>query len=584
MKKRFKRMLAMALLGAMILSSGVFALAAEDPVVESGSETGMDPVENVEPEVGTPLPKPLGFDFRSVYVSAGTGSAAFNVTILSAAIKDEKGKLINYGIAGYDQKTKKASALSGQSWQTPDDTGTVTFHGLTGTNFIVTSAISTSKSPAEYYNSSKSEDRGVEFTLPAENFYDQMEPVDSTDVARKSGKMTIKNTKEDHLYAAFDTTDGKLVTTWVEGNAGELTLSFQAPTTNLVLAVTRVDPTKKHFIEPVTPVVVPGGDVAFTKTGFSDRTAMGVLTVTVTDGLEYAVANEDGKILNVFQRVRWQVTAESDAGLNIMPDETDFYRAPLGAKEIRFRVPPGGKFIIVTRFPNGITSRVDSPYQVPAVGNNLTWRDRFDEWYRVWYREYRIDPACPVAEYAAMNRKTGQTTRYYSSTSGVVQFNSNIPIELSVVVARPISLTGPSEGTPSPGQGSPTQETMPPVLHKTVIGTGETKDGQRLTAGTWDADNSPFESGSAAVEDALSSMAGKSLDPQNFSGAALATVAIDPFTMIVLYDWDGKPSSVLYFYDSKWYLTEPVDLNDGTYMVNFKSGIAGYVDIASSAG
>lgn len=512
-----------------------------------------------------------------------TGSSAFNVTIVKAAIKDGRGRLINYGIAGYDSQTKKASELPGQSWQTPDNTGTVTFNRVTSTNFIITSTTDTSKSPAEYYNSSTSADRGVAFQLPAENLYNQMEPVDSADVTREDRAITIKNTKKDQVYAVFDTTEAKLITRWVVGNGGEKTFLFEKPVTNAVLAVTRMDPAQKHFIIPVTPVVVPGGDVAFTKTGFSNWTGMAVLTVTVTDGFEYAVANEDGKVLNLSQRVRWQVSAETEGGLNVMPDETNFYRAPSGATQIRFRVPPGGRYKIVTRVPDGITSRVVDPYQTLSVDNNLTWRDLYDRSRGYWIREYTVKPACPVAEYAARNTRTGQTTKYYSSKTGTLTFKSDFSYDLSTVVARPISLTS-GEGTPSPGQGSPTQETMPPVLNKPVTGTGETQDGQRLTAETWEPYNSPFESGSAAVENALSSEAGKSLDPQNFSGAALATVAMDPFTMIVLYDWDGKPSSALYFYDGEWYSTEPIVLEDGTYMVNFRDGIAGFIDFSDSAG
>ena len=584
MKKRFKRMLAMALLAALILSGGVFAWAAEDPVVESGTETGMDSVEDIEPEVGDPLPKPLGFDFRSVFVSPGTGSSAFTVTITGAASTDKTGKDINYGIAGYDPKTQKASGLTGQSWQSPDNAGTVTFNSVTSMYIVITSSTDISKPPADYYNSSTSADRGVAFQLPAENLYNQMEAVPRSNVVQKSGEITIKNTKKDLVYAAFDTTEGKLVTGWKEGNAGELTLSYEAPATNLVLAVTRVDPTKKHFIEPVTPVVVPGGDVAFTKTGFSRRTGMAVLTIQVTPGLEYTVANEDGKVLDLVQRVKWQITAETEAGLNIMPDETDFYRAPSGATEIRFRVPPGGKYKIVTRFPNGITSRVDNPYPTLSTMGNLERQTVYDTKSGFYVYEYTVYPACTAAEYAAINTRSGKTTPYYQAKTDTLKFTAyTIPFDLCKVVARPISLTESGEGTPSPGQGSPTQETMPPVLNKSVIGTGETPDGQRLTAGTWDPDNSPFASGKAAVEDALGSDAGQLLDPQNFSGAALASVAIEPFTMIVLYDWNGKPSSALYFYDGAWYLTETVDLEDGTYMVNFRDGINGYVDFADPA-
>lgn len=582
MKKRFKRMLAMALLAALILSSGVFALAEEDPVVESGSETGMDSVEDIELEVSTPPPKLLGFDLRSVYVSPGTGSSGFTVTILGVAGKDKTGKYINYGIAGYDPVTKLASDLPGQSWQTPNNS-IVTFNDVTSTYIVITSSTDINRHPAEYYNSSTSANKGVKFKLPEKNLYNQMEAVPQSNVTQKSGEITIKSTNKDRVYAAFDTTEGKLVTGWQAGTAGELILSFEAPGTDVVLAVTRVDPAKEHFLVPVTPVVEPGADLAYTQPGFDRETGMARLTITLTDGFEYAVANEDGKVLNLFQRVRWQITAETEDGINVMPDETDFYRAPPGATQIRFRVPPGGKYKIVTRVPEGLTSRVITPYETLSADGNVSWRELYDKTRGVRYRQYHVEPASPVAEYAVMNTRTRKTTQYYSSTTGVLEFYSYVPYDLSMFVARPISLT-PGEGTPSPGQGSPTRETMPPVLNKPVIGAGETQNGQRLTAETWDFYNSPFESGSAAVEDALNSVVGKTLDPQNFSGAALATVAMEPFTMIVLYDWDGKPNSALYFYDGEWYLTEPVDLRDGTYMVNFKDGINGYIDFADSAG
>ena len=175
-------------------------------------------------------------------------------------------------------------------------------------------------------------------------------------------------------------------------------------------------------------------------------------------------------------------------------------------------------------------------------------------------------------------------TRYYWSPSGEVLFDAYMPEDSIEVVALPISLSVSGEGTPSPGQGSPTRETMPPVLNKSLSGRGETQDGQSLTVGPWDANNSSFASGNAAVEDALGSGVGHLLDPQSFSGAALASVSVDPFTMLLLYGWDGKPSSALYYYNDQWFSTPLVDLEDGTYMVNLKEGIVGYIDLTDLAG
>ena len=314
---------------------------------------------------------------------------------------------------------------------------------------------------------------------------------------------------------------------------------------------------------------------------------MAVLTIQATPGLEYAIAKEDGQILNISQRLRWGITAETEEEFNVMADSMNFYAAPAQGNKILFRVPAGGRYYVITRFPDGSISKPDAPYQVDSVkGNGNILGPYEDPDTGEKYAKIVVRPASEYSRYAATNTVTGKTTSYYSPVNGVVNFDAYnvMPMESIVIVAQPIPLTGADGNTPSPGQGSPTRDTMPPVLNKSLSGSGETQDGQSLTAGPWDANNSSFASGNAAVEDALGSGVGQLLDPQSFSGAVLASISVDPFTMLLLYGWDGKPSSALYYYDDQWFSTPLVDLEDGTYLVNFKEGIFGYIDITDLAG
>ena len=572
MKKQFKRMLAMMLVTAMLLSGGAIALAAEE-----GANDGA--------EVGRPSPTVDGFDVRNVYVDPVPGSGAYTITVLGAKSRGSAGKELVYGIATFDRITKKAEDMPGQKWQGPDAKQRVIFKNVTGTDIIITSVDKDSSqmtTPAKRFNDGNV---GIQFVLPGMDLYNAMEPVDPNDVVKGADSITIRNTSLEREYALFDSKKGALATMWQSGTGTDLNIPIGRTLIGVVVAVTRITKPKEPVIIPVTPEVLPGGDVALTQVGFSPRTAMAVLTIEATPGLAYAIAQANGEILDISEREWWGITAETEEGFNVMADSTNFYASPAQGNEILFRVPPGGQYYVITRFPDGTTSKPEAPYQAISVqGNVIMHGPFFDPEKKENFMRVVVRPASQYSRYAAKNKNTGEMTRYYWSPSGEVLFDAYMPEASIEVVALPISLSGSGEGTPSPGQGSPTRETMPPVLNKSLSGSGETQDGQNLTVGPWDANNSTFASGNAAVENALNSGVGQLLDPQSFSGAALVSVAVDPFTMLILYGWDGKPSSALYYYDDQWFSTPLVDLEDGTYLVNFREGISGYIDITDLAG
>ena len=335
----------MALLGAMILSSGVFALAAE------GTDDGV--------EASGPLPTVEGFDVRNVYVSQVPGTTSYEINILEAKSSTSSGKKLVYGIAKYDKTTGKAEALPDQKWESPDGKGNVTFKNVTDIYFILTSAdsdLSKTMTPADRFNK---DNIGLKFVLPTINVYDAMQPEDPSKVTKKSDSVVISNTDPNRAYNLFDSRAGRLVTEWVIGTGEDVTIPFDKSLYDVVVAVTHVWKSEEPYIKPDTPHVEPGGDVALTQVGFSLRTAMAVLTIQATPGLEYAIAKEDGQILNINQRVKWGITAETEEEFNVMADSTNFYAAPAQGDKILFRVPAGGTYYVITRFPDGTTSSRD---------------------------------------------------------------------------------------------------------------------------------------------------------------------------------------------------------------------------------
>ena len=443
MRKQFKRMLAMALLAAMILSGGVSALAAD----------GTEPAPEDSVEASGPLPTVDGFDVRNVYVSQTPGATSYTITILDAK-STSSGKKLVYGIAKYDKTTGRAEPMTGQKWVSPDTTSPVAFKDVTDTYFILTSvdsALSQTVTPADRFNNNKI---GLKFVLPTMNVYDAMQPEDPSKVTKGNTSITIHNTDQNREYNLFDSREGKLVTDWVKGTGKDVTIAFASAQADVVVAVTRVWKSDVPYIKPDTPHVEPGGDVALTQAGFSLRTAMAVLTIQATPGLEYAIAKEDGQILNISQRVKWGITAETEEEFNVMADSTNFYAAPAQGDEIRFRVPAGGTYSVVTRFPDGTTSRPDVPYQTESVEKNANILGPYpDPDTGEDYALIVISPASQYSQYAAQNTKTGDIVGYYAPTQGVIRFRAYMPIDDIEVIAKPIPLTGSGEDAPSPGQG-----------------------------------------------------------------------------------------------------------------------------------
>lgn len=244
MKKRFKRMLAMMLVAAMLLSGGVPALAAEE--TEAVTETDV--------EVGGPLPTVDGFDVRNVYVSQTPGTTSYTINILEAKNTSSAGKPLVFGIAKYDKDTGKAEAMPEQKWMSPDGMKRVTFKDVSGVYFILTSVDSDSSrtmTPADRFNK---DNIGLKFVLPTMNVYDAMQPEDPSKVTKRSDSVVIRNTDPDRAYNLFDSRAGRLVTDWVIGTGEDVTIPFEKTLYDVVVAVTHVWKSKEPYIKPDTPM------------------------------------------------------------------------------------------------------------------------------------------------------------------------------------------------------------------------------------------------------------------------------------------------------------------------------------------
>lgn len=414
------------------------------------------------------------------------------------------------------------------------------------------------------------------------DLYNTLQTVDPSHVRKTRTSIIVSHTETTRQYSVFDQNSKTVITEWIQGSGGEIGFVLEKFPPSELVVVTRFTDSEQYIV-PVVPVVAPEADPAMTKTGFSQRTWMAVLTIEATPGLAYAIADENGHILNRKERQEWGITAETESEFNVMTDDMDFYSTASEGSEIRFRVPPGGRYFIVTRFPNGMTSRPAKAYQTLAATTNVRYTEYYDYRYKKIFLNVVIEPASTYSMYAVRNTETGEMTLFQRAVGGGVLLKTRTPSgdeDKLEILGKPLPLAEVSENTTSTGQVSPGRETMPPVLNKPVNGTGETQDGQSLTAGPWDSNSSPFATGKDAVEDALGSGVGQLLNPKDFSGAALAGIAVEPTTMIVLYDWEGKPSSALYYYEQQWYSAPVVDLGDGTYMVNLREGLVGYIDIA----
>lgn len=577
MRKTVSLLLVLVLLVSLFLSSGVSVLAAEGTEPEAGAAPDGESEEQ-EP-LGDPPILTEGFDYRNVIFRPMEDTSIYAIVILRAAKSSSSGMFMRYGIAAYDPQTGKASPIPEQGWQSPDKNGRVTFNGISETYFVLTSTdtrTASSQTPDEFYNTSKSKTKGAKYVLPTRNVYNLIEPVDPADVERSGGNsVTVKHTELTREYALFETQTGQLITEWENGTGSYLLLVYTTIVPDTAVVVTKLK--DGTFIKPDIPPLEPGADLAFTKAGFSPLTVMAVLTIQATPGLAYAVADENGHILNASERLQWGITAETENELNVMADETDFYPAPEAGNEIRFRVPPGGRYFVVTRLPEGTTSRVDKPYQTPAVGDNIR-RVVYHDPLIGWHLVVTVIPAASYSEYAVRDNEVQKTTPYFPVKNQRVDIDLGRETKSFTVLARPIPLT-----TTPPGQNSPSQGPFPPVLEKSMRGFGATLEGKTIEVDPF----ASFGESDVAVEAALTSDAGNGLDPSTFVGAVVGLVAVgindEAFPMVVLYDGDGKPSVALYCYDDAWRKTEDIDIFGKDYTVYFQDGLNGDVLIYNYA-
>ena len=152
--------------------------------------------------------------------------------------------------------------------------------------------------------------------------------------------------------------------------------------------------------------------------------------------------------------MQWGITAESEYGINVMADDTNFYATPADGSKILFRVPPGGRYYVVTRLPNGTTSMPTTPYQTTTVVNNIRFVAHWDKARRSWITVVTIYPASSYSEYALRAKATHITTLYKRAVNDKVEIESYILYAKDLdILARPIPLQsseGTNTGTPSP--------------------------------------------------------------------------------------------------------------------------------------
>lgn len=163
-----------------------------------------------------------------------------------------------------------------------------------------------------------------------------------------------------------------------------------------------------------------GADSAHTKTGFDERTGgQGLLIIETTEGFAYAIAKENGEILTEKEKIFWSVTADTDdidKGMTVTVNEWGFYAAPAIGNQIRFRVPPGGKYYRVTRLDDGTVVRSEL-LQVPSTGKNITISDNPQRGRPKTL--IKIDPVSGFAEYATVDKRTGQVNDFVPAPKGL---------------------------------------------------------------------------------------------------------------------------------------------------------------------
>lgn len=406
----------------------------------------------------TPPERQDGFTYRDIFFTK-TGSF-FNNKITVRNINTSLNYV--YGVAGYNVNTGMAEEIPERGWYKPKD-GAVTFPILFGSTFVVTSdgePESKSKTPAQRFN----DGRGVKVVAPGPEQYALMRPVIASAVIRMGNTLVIRRTRITEQYTLINLNTGYPIYMWLDGVGGDLGFDFEKYPDFPVMAVER-DKSPKGLFVPARPLLVPGADPAHTQASFDERTAQGLLTVDVTDGFAYAVADENGIPLDRKKKLFWSVTADTDQGLTVTEDELGFYEAPAVGKKILFRVPPGGTYHMLTRLDDGSVVKSD-PITVPSTGRNLKVRTVQEGGRNV--TEVRIEPVSFFAEYATKEEATGKVNQFLRppANTDLLRFTTSLSQDDFVVVARPRPFSGPQPFPPFPPEssGEPQAENALPTL------------------------------------------------------------------------------------------------------------------------
>ena len=393
-----------------------------DPIIQ------IDPARSVEQPI-----RPDGFTYRDLFIVPTGSFASYRLTIK----KVDTSLDYRYGVADYNVNTRLATDIPERGWYKAKD-GQVTFPILFGAAFVVTSdgaVESQTSTPAQRFNAG----RGVKVVAPGSDQFYIMRPVIPSAVVRSGNTLVIRRTSVTQQYALINLKTGYPVYMWIDGNGGDLGFDYETFPTEPLMAVTRAKDHNAGRIVPARPMLIPGADPANTKTGFDERTGQGLLIIETTDGFAYAIAKENGEILTEKEKIFWSVTADTDdidKGMTVTVNEWGFYAAPAVGNQIRFRVPPGGKYYMVTRMDDGTVVHSEL-LQVPSTGRNVTIGDNPQRGRPKTL--IKIDPVSEFAEYATVDKRTGQVNDFVPAPKDLyfMRIETNIPKDQVGIAARP---------------------------------------------------------------------------------------------------------------------------------------------------
>ena len=410
-------------------------LGAQNPFATSPNPFGdPDPIIQIDPARSVEQPiRPDGFTYRDLFIAPTGSFASYRLTIK----KVDTSLDYRYGVADYSVNTRLATDIPERGWYKPKD-GQVTFPILFGAAFVVTSdgaVESQTSTPAQRFNAG----RGVKVVAPGSDQFYIMRPVIPSAVVRSGNTLVIRRTSVTQQYALINLKTGFPVYMWIDGNGGDLGFDYETFPTEPLMAVTRAKDHNAGRIVPARPMLIPGADPANTKTGFDERTGQGLLIIETTDGFAYAIAKENGEILTEKEKIFWSVTADTDyidKGMTVTVNEWGFYAAPAIGNQIRFRVPPGGKYYMVTRMDDGTVVRSEL-LQVPSTGKNVTIGDNPQRGRPKTL--IKIDPVSEFAEYATVDKRTGQVNDFVPAPKDLyfMRIETNIPKDQVGIAARP---------------------------------------------------------------------------------------------------------------------------------------------------